>query len=60
MDITIVTSAVDDDGGKALLEAFGFPFKRGEDDTVASNRRRGAAPGPHGASKGPRRSDRTK
>jgi large subunit ribosomal protein L5 len=31
MDITIVTTADTDDGGKALLEAFGFPFKKGED-----------------------------
>ena len=31
MDITIVTTAVDDAGGRALLEAFGWPFKRGED-----------------------------
>ena len=31
MDITIVTTAVDDAGGQALLDAFGFPFKRGED-----------------------------
>jgi large subunit ribosomal protein L5 len=28
MDITIVTTAVDNEGGKALLDAFGFPFKR--------------------------------
>ena len=31
MDITIVTTAVDDAGGKALLDAYGFPFKKGED-----------------------------
>ncbi len=31
MDITIVTTATSDDGGKALLDAFGFPFKRGAD-----------------------------
>jgi len=31
MDITIVTTATSDDGGKALLDAFGFPFKRGKD-----------------------------
>ena len=30
MDITIVTTAVDDAGGRALLEAFGFPFRRGD------------------------------
>jgi len=28
MDITIVTTAPDDEGGKALLEAFGFPFRK--------------------------------
>jgi large subunit ribosomal protein L5 len=28
MDITIVTTATSDAGGKALLDAFGFPFKR--------------------------------
>jgi large subunit ribosomal protein L5 len=28
MDITIVTSAGTDDHGRALLQAFGFPFKR--------------------------------
>jgi large subunit ribosomal protein L5 len=30
MDITICTSAEDDAGGRALLEAFGFPFRRTE------------------------------
>jgi large subunit ribosomal protein L5 len=30
MDITIVTSAKDDLTGKALLESFGFPFRKGE------------------------------
>jgi len=28
MDITIVTTAVNDDEGRALLSAFGFPFRR--------------------------------
>jgi large subunit ribosomal protein L5 len=28
MDITIVTSARTDDEGRALLLAFGFPFRR--------------------------------
>jgi len=28
MDITIVTTATSDEGGRALLEAFGFPFRR--------------------------------
>ena len=30
MDITIVTSAIDDAGGRALLQAFGFPFRQEE------------------------------
>ena len=30
MDITIVTSAKSDLAGKALLDAFGFPFRKGE------------------------------
>ena len=29
MDITLVTSAVDDAGGRALLDALGFPFRQG-------------------------------
>jgi large subunit ribosomal protein L5 len=28
MDITFVTTATTDDEGKALLDAFGFPFRR--------------------------------
>ena len=32
MDITIVTTATNNEQGKALLDAFGFPFKRGADD----------------------------
>ena len=31
MDITIVTTAKSNDAGKALLEAYGFPFKKGAD-----------------------------
>jgi large subunit ribosomal protein L5 len=31
MDITIVTTAHDNDTGKALLDAYGFPFKKGAD-----------------------------
>ncbi len=30
MDITIVTTAADDEGGRALLRAFGFPFRQQE------------------------------
>jgi len=47
MDITIVTTAHDDAGGRALLEAYGFPFRRDSesvvDDTATrrSNRGRG-------------------
>lgn len=33
MDITIVTTAQDDEGGKALLEAFGFPFRKPQPQT---------------------------
>jgi len=42
MDITIVTSATTNDQGRALLDAFGFPFKRGADagaPTVQPKRR---------------------
>ena len=28
MDITFVTTAVNDEQGKALLDAFGFPFRQ--------------------------------
>ncbi len=31
MDITIVTTAFTNEAGKALLDAFGFPFKKGSD-----------------------------
>jgi len=30
MDITIVTTATEDEHGRALLDAYGFPFVRGE------------------------------
>ena len=35
MDITIVTTATTDEAGKALLDAFGFPFQKGVDDSRA-------------------------
>ena len=35
MDITIVTTARSDAEGRALLDAFGFPFRRTTDDQVA-------------------------
>jgi len=44
MDITIVTTATNDADGRALLDAFGFPFKRGADAGPAkkkSPKRRG-------------------
>ena len=35
MDITIVTTANTNEAGKALLDAFGFPFKKGADADAA-------------------------
>ncbi len=44
MDITIVTTAPDDATGRALLDAFGFPFTRaGADGAPAPRRRRRGA-----------------
>ena len=59
MDITIVTTAADDAGGRALLEAFGWPFRRGEDEsaTPKPKKRRGPVRGGKGA-KGPKGSKR--
>jgi large subunit ribosomal protein L5 len=34
MDITICTTADDDEGGRALLEAFGFPFRQQQTQQV--------------------------
>jgi large subunit ribosomal protein L5 len=47
MDITIVTTATDDAQGRALLDAFGFPFRRGDlpGEVVAPRRRRGPVRG---------------
>ncbi|WP_116999332.1 50S ribosomal protein L5 [Desertimonas flava] len=51
MDITIVTTATDNAGGKALLDAFGFPFRTGADAQAEPARRknrrqfRGGKPG---------------
>jgi large subunit ribosomal protein L5 len=47
MDITIVTTATTNDQGRALLDAFGFPFRRGADAGAPTNkpRRRGPVRG---------------
>ena len=46
MDITIVTTATTNDAGKALLDAYGFPFKRDVDETAADEpKRRGQGRG---------------
>lgn len=39
MDITIVTTATTDEAGKALLDSFGFPFKRGDEGDSEPRRR---------------------
>jgi large subunit ribosomal protein L5 len=44
MDITIVTTAADNAGGRALLDAFGFPFKRGNEGGPPQPRKKRAAP----------------
>jgi len=44
MDITIVTSADSDEAGYALLDAFGFPFKKGEDAANAPRKKRRKRP----------------
>ncbi|MFM8310483.1 MAG: 50S ribosomal protein L5 [Ilumatobacteraceae bacterium] len=50
MDITIVTTAETNEQGKALLDAFGFPFKRGtESGAPTPKKRRGPARGGKGA-----------
>ena len=48
MDITIVTSATSNEEGKALLDAFGFPFKRGADAGPAP-KKKSVRRGPAGA-----------
>jgi large subunit ribosomal protein L5 len=51
MDITIVTTATTDEGGKALLDSFGFPFKRGAEAaalTPKKAKRRGPVRGKGG------------
>lgn len=44
MDITIVTTATTDEAGRALLDAFGFPFKRGEEAANEPRRRKRRGP----------------
>ncbi len=51
MDITIVTTATTDDAGKALLDAFGFPFKKGEDADAEPRKRKRRGPGRGGKRK---------
>ena len=52
MDITIVTTAATNDQGRALLDAFGFPFKRGTDaGPVPKKTKRGPVRGGKGAGK---------
>ena len=54
MDITIVTTAITNEQGKALLDAFGFPFKKGVDGEVATQKkRRGPVRGGKGAKGAP-------
>jgi len=48
MDITIVTTATSNEAGKALLDAFGFPFRQAEDPNAPApkpRRRRGPVRG---------------
>jgi len=40
MDVTIVTSAITNEAGKALLDAYGFPFKRGAEAEAAPRKRK--------------------
>jgi large subunit ribosomal protein L5 len=53
MDITIVTTATTNEHGKALLDAFGFPFKKGADAVATKNKpkRRGPARGAKASAK---------
>ena len=48
MDITIVTTAISNEEGKALLDAFGFQFKRGADAGPAP-KKKSVRRGPAGA-----------
>ena len=44
MDITIVTTAKSNDAGKALLDAYGFPFKKGADADNAPRKKKRRGP----------------
>ena len=44
MDITIVTTAKSDDAGMALIDAFGFPFKKGIEAENAPRKKRRRGP----------------
>ena len=44
MDITIVTTAMDDAAGKALLDAYGFPFKKGADASAPPKKAKSRGP----------------
>ncbi len=44
MDITIVTTAVTDEAGKALLDAYGFPFQKGADAESAPRKKKRRGP----------------
>ena len=46
MDITIVTTATDDAAGKALLDAFGFPFRQANDPNAPAPKQRRRSRGP--------------
>jgi large subunit ribosomal protein L5 len=50
MDITIVTTSFTDEGGKALLDAFGFPFKKGDEADAEPRRKKKRGPA-HGKGK---------
>jgi len=46
MDITIVTTATEDAAGKALLDAFGFPFRTADDPNAPAPAQRRRSRGP--------------
>jgi large subunit ribosomal protein L5 len=51
MDITIVTTAATNEQGKALLDAFGFPFQRGPVEGGAPRKPKRRGPAFHGKKK---------